>query len=157
MPPPIVRKLALLLLNVFIDLLNSLTCLLHINGSHIPASLILLAQSGFSGSWAICCIPHYPPLGTDVCFIFKSRVYVCRCVHVSMEVRGAGSLWSWSSCVCVYMPVCVCAHGGQRYWISLKLKFTGRCKLPDVKTELGSSARGPDTLFFGPINWYFPT
>lgn len=108
MPPPIVRKLALLLLNVFIDLLNSLTCLLHINGSHIPASLILLARSGFSGSWAICCIPHYPPLGTDVCFIFKSRVYVCRCVHVSMEVRGAGSLWSWSSCVCVC--VCQCVH-----------------------------------------------
>lgn len=53
--------------------------------------------------------------------------------------------------MCVCMPVCACAHGGQRYWISLKLEFTGRCKLPDVKTELGSSARGPDALFFGPI------
>lgn len=30
----------------------------------------------------------------------------------------------------------------------MKLEFTGRCKLPDVKTELGSSARGPDALFF---------
>lgn len=83
MPPPIVRKLVLLILNVFIDLLNSLTRLLYINGSHIPASLILLAQSGFSGSWTICCISHYPRLGTDVCFIFKSRVYVfasvCMC------------------------------------------------------------------------------
>lgn len=152
MPPPIVRKLVLLILNVFIDLLNSLTHLSYINGSHIPASLILLAHSGFSGSWTICCISHYPRLGTDVCFIFKSCVYVYASVCMCPRRSEVLDPFEAGVHVCMCMPVYACAHGGQRCWISLKPEFTCRCKLPDVKTELESSARRPDALFFGPIN-----